>query len=269
MKFTKMHGLGNDYIFLDCTEGMPENPGRLARLLSDRHFGIGGDGIICVCRAAEGDFRMHMFNADGSEGAMCGNGIRCLGKYVYDKGLTDKRKLEIETAAGIRVINLEVNDGKVVAVTVDMGNAEIGATAKIYVDDKCFTGFDVSMGNNHFVIPVSAVGEINVSLTGNAVEHHPRFPDGVNVEFVQPIYRNRIAMRVWERGSGETMACGTGACAAVAVMHALGRLERMASVALPGGELRVILRVRDGHLLMSGPAETVFEGEVYPLYGND
>ena len=269
MKFTKMHGLGNDYIFLDCTSRMPEDPERLARVLSNRHFGVGGDGIICVCRAAEGDFRMRMFNADGSEGAMCGNGIRCLGKYVYDNGLTDKKRLDIETAAGMRTIELQVSAEKVVSVSVDMGVAVIGAMAKIYVNGKCFTGIDASMGNDHFVIPVLSVEEMDVSLIGRAVEQHPRFDDGVNVEFVRPICQNRMVMRVWERGSGETMACGTGACAAVAVMHSLGRLEQSVTVLLPGGELEVFLRERDGHMIMSGPAESVFEGDVYPRYGND
>lgn len=269
MHFTKMHGLGNDYIILDCTREMPENPNRLSRSLSDRHFGIGSDGVICICRSVEGDFQMRMFNADGSEGAMCGNGIRCLGKYVYDKGLTDKRRLFIETAAGMRILDLNVNNGRVFSASVDMGAATIGALASIYVKGNSFTGYDVSMGNNHFVVPVPSVEEIDISLIGNAVERHPRFADGVNVEFVRPTCRSRMTVRVWERGSGETMACGTGACAAVAALYSLGRLERAVTVRMPGGELEVFLRERDGHVMLSGPVESVFEGVAYPFYENN
>lgn len=262
MKFTKMHGLGNDYIILDCMGGMPEEPEQLARRLSDRHFGVGSDGIICVCPSVVGDFGMRMFNADGTEGLMCGNGIRCLVKYVFDEGLTEKKRIDIETAAGVRTAELCVRDRKVTAVTIDMGAPIMGEMAKIYVSDRCFTGVDVSMGNPHFVILTPDVESLDVSEFGSAVERNPRFSSGVNVEFVHQSCRERIAVRVWERGSGETLACGTGACAAAAALYALGRIDRAVTVALPGGELEVVLRERDGHLLMTGPAVTVFEGEV-------
>lgn len=266
MKFTKMHGLGNDYICLNCMDAMPDDPAVLARGLSDRHFGVGGDGLVCICPSKTADVRMQMFNADGSEGAMCGNGIRCVGKYVYEKGLSNKTKLTVETQSGIRELELRLRNGAVTWVTVDMGVPEIGPMAKLHVNEKSYTGIAVSVGNLHFVTPVSEITQIDLAAVGPLLEHHPHFPEGVNVEFVRVLCRGRFEMRVWERGSGETMACGTGACAALAALSTLGRVGREVTVSLPGGELEVEWRERDGHLMMTGPAVTVFEGE---LYGQD
>ena len=262
MKFRKMHGLGNDYIIINCMEGMPGDMRLLARRLSDRHFGIGGDGVICICPSQDAAFKMRMFNADGSEGSMCGNGIRCLAKYVFERGMTAETRFTVETPAGLRTVQLGIKNERVISVTVDMGAPAVGQIAKIYVLEKCFTGMDVSMGNPHFVILDSDISELDVPQLGRAVERHPRFEDGVNVEFVRVLCRRRLAMRVWERGSGETLACGTGACAAAAALHTLGRLERVVAVELPGGQLEVECRERDGHIFMTGTAETVFSGEL-------
>ena len=249
MKFTKMN-----------VPIKPNGIERIARALSDRHFGVGADGVLCICSSSAGDFAMRMFNADGSEGKMCGNGVRCIAKYLYDKGLTDKLTIRIETMAGIRTVDLCVSDGTVAAATADMGAPVLGEMANIYVNDKTFTGIDISMGNPHFVIFVPNVRVADVPRMGEAVERHPRFPQGVNVEFVSVLSRERVAMRVWERGSGETLACGTGTCAAVAAARMLGRVERSVVVELPGGELGVMFREHDGHMLLTGPVVTVFEG---------
>lgn len=263
MKFVKMHGLGNDYIFLNCMESIPADLPGLSRKLSHRHFGVGSDGLICICPSERADFRMRMFNADGSEGAMCGNGIRCVGKYVYDRGLTGKRNLEIETLSGLRRLELDVRDRKVVSVTVDMGRPNIGQILKISVNGIGFTGIEISMGNPHFVIQSESIEGLNLGDIGPALESHPRFKEEVNVEFVHVLSRKRLAMRVWERGSGETMACGTGACAAVAAMKHLGLVDRQVSVRLPGGILKVDWR-ENGLIYLTGPAVTVFKGEVEP-----
>lgn len=263
LKFTKMHGLGNDYIILECMDGLPKDIVRVARMLSDRHFGVGSDGVICICSSLISDFAMRMFNADGSEGEMCGNGIRCVAKYLYDRGLTDKVSVQIETLAGIKTVDLRISDRAVVGATVDMGKPFVGGIAEIYVNDKNFTGIDVSMGNPHFVISVSDAKAEDVSMTGRSVECHPRFASGVNVEFISVLDRKRIVMRVWERGSGETLACGTGACAAVAAAHLIDRVDRNVVVELPGGELEIMYREHDGHMLLTGPAVTVFDGWWY------
>lgn len=263
MKFTKMHGLGNDYIYLNCLEGMPADPTSLARAVSDRHFGIGGDGLICICPSETADFRMRMFNADGSEGAMCGNGIRCVGKYVWDKGLTNKTCLTIETASGEKRLTVHQEQGNVTSVTVDMGAARIGGTTEISVNGITYTGIEVSVGNPHFVVPVSDVNGVDVGCVGPLFEKAPHFPNGVNIEFVHILSNDRFELRVWERGSGETLACGTGACAAAAALLSLGLTGRRVTACLPGGELEILLRGSDDHLLMTGPAVTVFEGEWY------
>lgn len=263
MKFTKMHGLGNDYIYLNCLNCMPDDPSALAKALSDRHFGIGGDGLICICSSEFADFRMRMFNADGSEGAMCGNGIRCVGKYAYDKGLTDKTELTIETASGMKHLTLYTGQGKVTSAAVDMGVPEIGGITKIAVKEITYTGVEVSVGNPHFVVAVPDVNAVDVVCIGPLIERHPRFPGGVNVEFVQVLGHDRFKMRVWERGSGETLACGTGACAAAAVLANAGKIGRRVTACLPGGDLEILWRQWDDHLLMIGPAVTVFEGEWY------
>ena len=238
MKFTKMHGCGNDYVYVDCTKAMISDPADVARKVSDRHFGVGSDGLILICPSQQADFRMAMFNADGSEGAMCGNGIRCVAKFVYDKGLTDKTRITVETRAGIKTLDLTVEDGKVSLVRVDMGlpncNTEaipvrgmgdfvVGRHVNVAGQDWVMTC--VSMGNPHAVVWVDEVAGLPLEQLGPRFEHHIMFPDRVNTEFVQILNDHEINMRVWERGSGETLACGTGACAAaVAAFSGITRL---------------------------------------------
>lgn len=262
MNFTKMHGLGNDYIFLNCMEAVPDNLDELARRLSDRHFGIGGDGIICVCPSQRADFKMRIFNADGSEGAMCGNGIRCFGKYVYDKGLTDKAHLTVETLSGNRELSLMMEDGRVTGAVVGMGIPDLQPPAEIAVKGMTYTANLVSMGNPHAVIEVEDPAALDLQAVGPAVERHPVFPHRVNVEFVRVLGRGGMQMRVWERGSGETMACGTGACASAAAMMAAGKLDRDAKVQLAGGDLLVRWDEKSGQMFMTGPASTVFDGKL-------
>ena len=262
MRFTKMHGLGNDYIFLNCMESIPEHLAELARRLSDRHFGVGGDGIICVCPSRKADFQMRMFNADGSEGAMCGNGIRCFGKYVFDCGLTDKAHLSIETPAGEREISLMVEQGRAVGAVVDMGTPELCRPLEMSVKGDCYIVVPASMGNPHAVVEVDNPAVLSLNELGPAFECHPEFDQRVNVEFVQVLNRRLLEARVWERGSGETLACGTGACAAVCAMAESGKLEREAEVQLPGGRLKIRWDKKSGHVFMTGPAVAVFDGEL-------
>lgn len=261
MNFTKMHGLGNDYIFLYCPQGEPEGVEELARRLSQRHTGVGGDGLICICPSRRADFRMAMFNADGSRGTMCGNGIRCLAKYVYDRGHTGKTRLTVETGGGIRTLQLQVEGGAVREVTVDMGVPQVGKGMDLEVDGVQVHGTPVWMGNPHLVCQVPDPDRVEVARLGPRLEHHPRLSQRVNVEFVAPRDPTHIAMRVWERGSGETMACGTGASAALAALAASRVTERRAVVALPGGELSIQWG-EDGHIHMTGPAVTVFDGQL-------
>ena len=274
MKFTKMHGCGNDYVYVDCTKAMISDPADVARKVSDRHFGVGSDGLILICPSQQADFRMAMFNADGSEGAMCGNGIRCVAKFVYDKGLTDKTRITVETRAGIKTLDLRVVDGKVSLVRVDMGlpncNTEaipvrgmgdfvVGRHVNVAGQDWVMTC--VSMGNPHAVVWVDEVAGLPLEQLGPRFEHHIMFPDRVNTEFVQILNDHEINMRVWERGSGETLACGTGACASVAATYLNRRTGSDVLVHLRGGDLRIEIG-DDGHLYMTGPAATVFEGEI-------
>lgn len=259
-----MHGCGNDYIYIDCREGVPENIADLAIRLSDRHKGIGGDGIILICSSDKADFMMRIFNADGSEGKMCGNGIRCVAKYVFDKGLTNRRSLTIDTLSGIKEISIaeDANPGdEEIWVTVDMGKPETEALDEIIElpDGSTLRGSIVSMGNPHFVCCVEEITDDLVLRKGPLAERHDRFPDRSNIEFVSMIDRDEVAMRVWERGSGETMACGTGACAAAVAAISKGLTGREVIVHLKGGFLRISLDER-GHVMMSGPATTVFEG---------
>ena len=264
MKFTKMQGLGNDYIYLDGLAGLPEDLPALARRMSDRHFGVGADGLICICPSQWADFRMQMYNADGSQGEMCGNGIRCLGKYVYDKGLTSKtRGLRIETLAGVRELELILESGAVSAVRVDMGQPSASAPITVEAEGSSFQIRPVSMGNPHGVIFVPHPGAVALERIGPALEHHPAFPGGINVEFVRVLTPSCLEMRVWERGSGETLACGTGACAALTAAVLEGLTGRKARVRLPGGTLELEWSP-SGTMWMTGPAETVFEGD-YPL----
>ncbi|MDE6649202.1 MAG: diaminopimelate epimerase [Muribaculaceae bacterium] len=267
MKFTKMHGCGNDYVYIDCRNGVPENIGELAIRLSDRHKGIGGDGIILICGSEKADFMMRIFNADGSEGKMCGNGIRCVAKYVFDKGLTGKRHLEIDTLSGIKIIDIapDAQPGDPETwITVDMGKPEIETleeTIKLS-DGSTLTGSIISMGNPHFVCyseqdPTDAM----VLGKGPLAERHERFPERSNIEFAKVTGKNEVGMRVWERGSGETMACGTGACATAVAAIGKGLTENDVTVHLRGGDLIISLDER-GHVLMTGPATTVFEGSI-------
>ena len=268
MRFTKMEGLGNDYVYLNCLERTPPDLPELARRVSDRHFGVGSDGLICVCPSEQADFRMRMFNADGSEGEMCGNGIRCVGKFVYDKGLTDKTTVSVETKAGVKVLELQLgSDGLVSAVTVDMGAPAVEKPRDITVDGRSYTVTPVSMGNPHAVLYLEGIDGLDLPKIGPGFEHHPSFPNRTNTEFVEVTDRTHLRMRVWERGSGETLACGTGACAVLAATASAGRCERSAEVALLGGVLRIRWDEADGHIYMTGPAVTVFEGD-YP-YGSD
>ena len=262
MDFTKMHGLGNDYIFLNCMESTPENLGELARRLSDRRFGVGGDGIICICPSNRADFKMRMFNADGSEGAMCGNGIRCFGKYVYDKKLTDKQHLTIETLSGERELSLMVREKQVYSAVVNMGIPVIKPSVSLQIKGAEYAAVPVSMGNPHAVIEVEDPAALDLQVTGPAVEHHPAFPGRVNAEFIRVLNRTELQMRVWERGSGETLACGTGACASAAATMSAGKLDREAVVHLSGGDLIVRWDEKSGHMFMTGPAVTVFDGKL-------
>ena len=261
MHFTKMHGLGNDYLYVFGE--VPDDIAVLSRKLSDRHFGAGSDGMIYISHSPVADFRMRIFNADGSEAAMCGNGIRCVGKYVYDKGYTDKTNLTVETMSGIRTLEMQVRSGRVRSVTVDMGKVEVGKEFALQVGDRTVTGTPVSVGNPHFVVFVEDINEVPLTELGPRIEKHEAFPGGINVEFVQILTADRIRMRVWERGSGVTMACGTGACASAAAAIRTGRCgtDGAVTVVLDGGQLEIGVGDDDA-VVMTGPAETVYEGEV-------
>ena len=282
MKFTKMHGIGNDYVYVNCfEEELAMDPGRLAELVSDRHCGIGSDGLILIKPSAVADFCMDMYNSDGSRGAMCGNGIRCVAKYVYDHGMTNMTTIRIETLSGIKTIDLTVKDGKVRLANVDMGmpvllsqgvNRELTpevrkeiADSEIWevldVQDKEMSMIHISMGNPHAVFFVDDVDNIEIEKIGPAIETHPRFPDRTNVEFVQIVDESHVKMRVWERGAGETMACGTGACAVAVACRLAGYSQDKVDVRLLGGTLTIFWNLDNGHVEMCGPATEVFTGE--------
>ncbi len=260
MRFTKMHGLGNDYLYVYGE--VPANIAALSQKLSDRHFGAGSDGMIYIAPSAVADFKMRIFNADGSEAMMCGNGIRCVGKYVYDKGYTDKTRLTVETLSGVKTLDLRVIAGKVRQVTVDMGSSAVSADRQLDLPDESVTCTPVSVGNPHAVLFVDDAEHAPVTTVGPLLEHHESFPDGVNVEFAQLIAPHTLRMRVWERGSGVTMACGTGACAAAsaAVSKGLCGFDEPIAVKLDGGTLEITVG-HDYRITMTGPAETVYEGE--------
>ena len=260
MKFTKMHGLGNDYLYVFGE--VPQDIATLSQTLSDRHFGAGSDGMIYIVPSKIADFQMRIFNADGSEAMMCGNGIRCVGKYVYDKGYTDKTKLTVETLAGVKTLQLHLSAGRVKTVTVAMGTAKAEPERTLTIDGKQYNYTPVDVRNPHAVLFTENVDAVPLETLGKAIEHHPDFPDGVNVEFVQVLGRSRLRMRVWERGSGVTLACGTGACASTAAAAARGLVSygESVSVVLDGGTLTVTVSP-DGRVKMSGPAEFVYEGD--------
>jgi len=261
MRFTKMHGLGNDYLYI--YGDVPGNAGELSKKLSDRHFGAGSDGLIFISPSDIADFKMRIFNADGSEAKMCGNGIRCVGKFVYDKGYTDKKRLEIETLSGIKYLELQLCGGMVKTVSVNMGEAKPSEDIAINVDGGQVMLTPVSVGNPHAVIFVDDIKTAPLTTLGPKIERHAAFPDGVNVEFVEVLSRNELRMRVWERGSGVTMACGTGACASAmaAVTKKYCDYGAPISVHLDGGTLKIQIN-SDNTVTMTGPAETVYEGEI-------
>ena len=260
MHFTKMHGLGNDYLYV--FGDVPLNITDICVKLSDRHFGAGSDGMIFISPSAVADFKMRIFNADGSEAKMCGNGIRCVGKYVYEKGYTDKTHLKVETLSGIKSLDLRLMAGKARQVSVDMGSAEVSKDITVPLAGGDVTCTPVSVGNPHAVVFVEKAENAPVSTVGEAMEHHPLFPDGVNVEFAELTGENTLRMRVWERGSGITMACGTGACAtaAAAVSKGLCKFSEPITVQLDGGALEITVE-ENYRVTMTGPAEIVYEGE--------
>lgn len=276
LKFTKMQGLGNDYVYMDCTEiGVPDNVISLAQFLSNRHFGVGSDGLILICASTICDFRMRMFNQDGSEAQMCGNGIRCVGKFVYDKGLTTKKEITIETLAGAKRLKLQVENDKVQEVEVDMGEPIFEASRipvvaqdsptmklKLQAEEREFVCSCVSMGNPHAVTIVETLEDFEVEKYGRKLEVDSHFPEKANIEFVKVLDKSTIQMRVWERGSGETFACGTGACAVAVACHFNGLTNNEVTVKLLGGDLNIRWSKEDNHVYMTGPAVTVFEGEL-------
>jgi diaminopimelate epimerase len=272
--FTKMHGAGNDYIYVDTARYPLNRPEELAVRWSAPHTGIGSDGLVLVGRSDKADFSMRIFNADGSEAMMCGNASRCIGKYVYENGLTDKTELTLETLSGIRRLRLHVADGLVESVTVDMGqpllrNVRQVATAdgslraaRVETEAGSYTGTFVCMGNPHLVIFTDDLSRVDLPAEGPLLEHHPLFPERVNVEFVQPLPDGTLRMRVWERGSGVTQACGTGACATAVAAALGGKSGRESVVRMDGGQLTIRWDEADGHVYMTGPATTVFTGEI-------
>lgn len=275
IKFTKMEGLGNDYVYMDAINQKIENRSELARFVSNRNFGIGSDGLILIEKSEVADFKMTMFNSDGSQAEMCGNGIRCVAKFVYDKGMTDKTTLKIETLAGIKILELNVEDGKVKTVRVDMGEPILEAekvpvvsTEKpvknliLKAQDKEFRFTCVSMGNPHAITIVDDTESFDVKKYGEELEVNKAFPRRANVEFVQIVDKNTIKMRVWERGAGETLACGTGACATAVACNLNGLTDRKVTIKLLGGNLKIEWNAENNHVYMTGPATTVFEGEL-------
>lgn len=276
IKFTKMHGLGNDYVYIDAINQKIENESSLAKFVSNRHFGIGSDGLILICKSDSADFKMRMFNSDGSEAEMCGNGIRCVGKFVYDKGLTDKTIVKIETLAGIKTLVLNTKDGKVETARVDMGEPILEAekipviskeqpvkNLELEAENKKFKFTCVSMGNPHAITIVENTKEFDVEKYGKILEVDKAFPKKANIEFAQIIDKENIKMRVWERGAGETLACGTGACATAVACNLKGLTGRKVNIELLGGTLNIEWNEKDNHVYMTGPAVTVFDGELY------
>lgn len=274
MKFTKMQGLGNDYVYVNGFQEKLKNPSEMAVKVSRKHYGVGSDGLILINPSREADFEMEMYNADGSRGEMCGNGIRCVGKYVYDYGLTDKTEISVETLGGIKHLELTVEDGKVSLVKVDMGSpilkpelipvkaaGEQAVDEPILTDGREYHMTCVSMGNPHAVVFIDDVDGLDIEAIGPKFENHERFPNRVNTEFVKVLDRHTAQMRVWERGSGETLACGTGACAVAVACILGGYTEDEVTVRLLGGDLLIQWDRKENKIYMTGPAEVVFDGE--------
>ena len=276
VKFTKMHGLGNDYVYMDAINQKIENRSELAKFVSDRHFGIGSDGLILICPSEKADFRMQMFNQDGSEAEMCGNGIRCVGKFVYDKGLTNKTTITVETLAGIKTLVMTEKNGKIEAVRVNMGEPILEPklipviseenpvkNLQLKAEDKEFKFTCVSMGNPHAVAFIEEdVNDFDICKYGAKLEVNKAFPNKANIEFINVIDDKTLKMRVWERGAGETLACGTGACASAVAAMLNGYTSREVTVHLLGGDLKIEWSKADNHVYMTGTATTVFEGEI-------
>lgn len=279
MRFTKMHGLGNDYVYVNAFEEKIDHPNELARKIADRHFGVGSDGLVLIAPSEIADFQMLMYNADGSQGDMCGNASRCVAKYVYDRGMTDKTVVTLETLAGIKVLHMTLKDGRVESVRVDMGEPKVNCEEvpcllgkgivrreKIEALGRVFEITPVSTGNPHGVIFLDEpVEEFDIYRYGPALETHPAFPKKANIEFVNVIARDRLRMRVWERGSGVTLACGTGSCAVLVAANLCGLADRKATIVLDGGELEDEWDEATGHVFMTGPATHVFDG----VYGEN
>lgn len=275
MKFTKMHGIGNDYVYVNCFEESVKNPAEVSKFVSDRHFGIGSDGLILISPSAIADFRMNIYNADGSQAEMCGNGIRCVAKYVYDYGLTDKTEISVETLAGIKYLRLQVENGKVASVEVNMGAPilepkEIPVAVEespvvnvpVEVKRKIYHMTCVSMGNPHAIIFMNNVKDLDIAAIGPYFENHTVFPKRTNTEFVEVLDRNTVNMRVWERGSDETLACGTGACATTVACILNDKTENEVTVHLLGGDLKIRWDREANQVYMTGPATVVFDGEI-------
>jgi diaminopimelate epimerase len=278
MKFTKMHGIGNDYVYVNCFQETVKNPSAVARFVSDRHFGIGSDGLILIKPSDIADCEMEMYNLDGSKGAMCGNGIRCVAKYAYDYGIVNKTDITVATGSGIKTLHLTLNDNnKVETVRVNMGapilqaskipvafKSETVISAPIEVDGKTYAFTGVSMGNPHAIIYMEEIDSMDIEKIGPSFENHPMFPDRVNTEFVKILDSHTVQMRVWERGSGETMACGTGACAVAVASILNGHVngDKPVTVKLLGGDLEIFWDRKENLVYMTGPATTVFDGEI-------
>ncbi len=275
MKFTKMQGAGNDYVYVNCMEQTIDNIPEKARFISDRHFGIGSDGLVLIMPSEVADFRMRMFNSDGSESEMCGNATRCIAKYVYEYGLTDKTTVSLETLAGIKILQMNLKDGKVDSVRVDMGEPILEPdkipvisskdrfiSESVDVDGVEYKMTCVSMGNPHAVIYVDDVVNLHIEAIGPKVENHKLFPRRTNTEFVKVGDRKTLHMRVWERGAGETLACGTGACATLVATVLNGLCDRTATLKLLGGDLVIEWNEEDNHVYMTGPAVIVFDGNI-------
>ena len=275
MKFTKMHGCGNDYVYVNCFEETVKNPEEAAKIVSDRHYGIGSDGLILICPSDKADFRMAMYNLDGSEGKMCGNGVRCIAKYVYDHHLTDKTRISLESLGGIKYLDLNIKNGKVETVVVDMGepvltpedipvavSGDRAVNIPLEVDGKVWYMTCISMGNPHAVVFVDNTKDLDLEKIGPKFEKHPIFPEQVNTEFVHVIDRHTVDMRVWERGSGETLACGTGACATAMACILNHMTDDEVLIHLLGGDLLIRYDRETNHIFMTGPAAEVFSGEI-------
>ena len=275
IKFTKMHGIGNSYIYINCFEEEVFNPSKMSEFVSDPHFGIGSDGLVLIMPSETADFKMRIFNADGSEAEMCGNATRCVGKYVYDRGLTDKTQITLETLAGIKILDLNVKDGEVQTVRVNMGSPELVPknipidsnldrfiSEDVEVDGKVYKVTGVSMGNPHAVTFIDDTDSLEIEKIGPKFETHKLFPKKINTEFAQIVDRNTIKMRVWERGAGETLACGTGACATMVAANLNGLVDDEADLVLLGGTLHIKWDKNENKVYMTGPAKFVFDGTI-------